>query len=298
MAEVIDSLIAQTVTIPAGTTVTCTDDLGTGRSVTITAGCYRLFAAQTAGGAGTEANPWDLIHKINALISTANWTITMLSTGHIRFTYLGAAAGGKVAFASASIGYLLGFDTDTGSLSTNGTSTGAYLPSHAIFFAACADTGWVRAPGRFSGARMPSGVVYGWGDKLGGATRKLTLRLLPKDETTRAALIAADASTVPPTPCLGPSSRWVSPGSSEPAQALPWGAVETIATAGARSLGVMIGTFQTAVTTPAAAPFERCYFTPETIASGAEVTLSVDGWDQRRDLGPIDLAFAATEARS
>ncbi|MBL0219664.1 MAG: hypothetical protein IPQ07_38090 [Myxococcales bacterium] len=299
MAETLDYLIAQTVTIPAGTTVTLIDDLGAPRSVPITAGCYRLFAAQTAGGAGTEENPWELLHKLVELCSTANWNLTLLPSGRVRVTYLGATANGTMAFTSALVAKLLGFNVSAaGPFATGGHADGAYLPSHAVFFGACEDGGWVRTPGRFSGARMPSGLVYGWGDALGGATRKLTLRLLPKDETTRAALVAADADSAPPTACFGPTSRWCTPGAGEPAQDLPWGAVETLATAGARSLGAMLGTLQTAVATPADAPFERCYFTPETIGVGGEVRLSVDGFDVRRDIAAVELSYAATEARS
>lgn len=290
-----DSLIAQAYTVPTGYTADVTDNAAS-HTVTLTAGVYRTFAAKGASGAGTEINPWELLYKFRVLLDVAQWNITLLASGRIRITYLAAAAGGEIVWASG-LGNLFGFTSDVGPLATNAYQDSDALPTHCVFFAACDDSGWTRTPGRFSGARMPNGIVYGWADKLQGLTRRLTLKLLPKDDTTRAALIVSDPTSSPPTPCFGVTSRVTSPATGEPGQVPPWGAIETFATAGARSLGVMLGTLQTAIATPASAPFDHCYLTPETVTGGAEVRLSVELYDPRRDIASVDLAFYAAETR-
>lgn len=297
MSETLDYLIAQAFEIPAGTTMSVDDDLGSGRTVTMTPGFYRTFAAQGNTGAGTEVNPYELIFRLRQELDPSNWNVSIRPNGKVRITYLGLAPNGAITWGSGPLSNLLGFLTDIGPVATGQHTDADYLPTHCIFFAACEDSGWGRSPGRFSGARMPNGKVYGWGDRLQGRTCTLTLRLLPKDNATRDAIIAADANAVPPTPCFGPTSRATSPATGEPGQVFPWGAVETIATAGGKSLGVMLGTLQTAIANPGGAAFEHCFFTPETVSAGGEVQLSVAGYDPRRDIGNIELSFYAAETR-
>lgn len=293
--ETIDYLIAQTFDLTAlGTTVT--DDAGAGRTVTTTAGSYRTFAARTAAGTGAADDPYELLYALTQLFGPTRWLFSLTAAGKVKVTSLNVAASSITWHAT--IAALLGFTSNVGPLATNASQTASKLPSHAVFFAACEDTGWQRKPGRFSGATLPSGKVYGWGDRLQGMTRKLTLRLLPKDDDARVALVTADPTSAPPTPCFGPMSRATSPGTGEPAQALPWGVVDTLGTAGARSLGVILGTLQTAITTPAGAAYDHCYLTPETVASGGEVRLSVEGYDPRRDVAGVELSYYASETRS
>lgn len=297
MSEQNDSLIAQAYRIPSGWALTVDDDLGAGRALTMTAGWYRTFAAQGNTGAGTELNPYELLFHLRQVLDSANWNVSMRPSGLVRITYLGLAPDGMIVWGAGGLDNLLGFATDIGPVATGQHTDATSLPTHCVFFGPCDDSGWTRAPGRFSGARMPSGRVYGWGDSLQGLTRKLTLKLLPKDTATRDALIAADPDSVPPTPCFGPMSRVTNPGTNEPAQVPPWGAIETFATAGGRSLGVMLGTLQTAIANPGSAPFDHCYFAPETINGGADVRLSVELYDPRRDIASVDLAFYAAETR-
>ena len=293
--EVIDYLISQTFELTALNT-TVTDDAGAGRTVTTAAGSYRTFAARTAAGTGAADDPYELLYALTQLFGAARWLFSLTAAGKVKVTSLNVAASSITWHAT--IAALLGFTSNVGPLATNASQTASKLPSHVVLFAACDDTGWRRKPGRFSGATLPSGKVYGWGDRLQGLTRTLTLKLLPKDDDARTTLITADPTSAPPTPCFGVTSRVTSPGTGEPAQALPWGVVDTLGTAGARSLGVILGTLQTAIATPAGAAFEHCYFTPETIATGGDVRLSVEGYDPRRDVGGIELSYYATEARS
>lgn len=296
MSESLDSLIAQAYELGAGYSMTVDDDVGVGRSVTMTAGFYRTFAAQGNTGTGTVLNPYELLFRLRQELDPSQWNVMMRADGHVRIVYTGLAPDGQIVWNSGSLSNLLGFLTDIGPMATGQHQDGEELPTHCVFFAACEDGGWLRTGGRFSGSRMPSGRVYGFGDRLQGLTRRLTLRLIPKSAEVRNALIATEVDCVPPSPCFGPMSRATNPGAGEPGQVPPWGAVETVATAGARSLGVMLGTFQAAVSNPGGAVFEHCYFTPDTISTGGEVKLSVEYFDPRRDLS-IELSFYAEEHR-
>ena len=141
-------------------------------------------------------------------------------------------------------------------------------------------------------SRLPNGRVYGWTDGLAPLTRALDLRLLPKDWTTRASM--ATASSFPGTPALGATTRRTNPGSGEPGQAPPWGAAETIATAAGVSCGFtdqLEAMIAGSVTT-----FDHVYLTRAALES-AEMTLSVPGYDARRDVTGVELSFVAEETR-
>lgn len=296
MAEVIDYMVSQAVQLTGSHDVAVTDATGSFNASLGGGAWYRFFAAKTAGGAGTETNPYELLHRFRALLGIALWDVTLRPNGRVRLSYSGAGLA-TIVWTSTTVRNLLGFaaNLNVGS----GLSVDApNLPTHVVYASAANDSGWTVRAGRFSGARMPHGRVYGWGDNLQTLTRSLDLRLLPKDDATRAALIALDATDVPGTPAYGLTSRRTNPGAAEPGQAHPWGASELVATGGGRSLGCILGTLQTAIATPAGAAYEVAFLTPECVNGGASVKLSVEGYDPRRDLAGLELSYVAEETRA
>ena len=120
----------------------------------------------------------------------------------------------------------------------NTSATATYLPSHCVLAIACdPDTGWIDGPGRFAGAALPDGTVYGWHDGRATMKRTAAFRLLPRDWTARTALSAQG------TPAYPVNTRWLSPSTSEPYQALPWSALDMLATAAGMQCGVTWGDF-------------------------------------------------------
>jgi hypothetical protein len=286
------ALLAQPVTLGAEVW-TVTDDTGTGRSVTFPAGVYRVLLGSTT--TRTSGAPGDLLAHIEAALG-ASWTVRMTTSGRVRVTYLGPMVTVGVLtppMGGSTMMRVLGSPTLPATWNVGDTATASYLPTHGIFAAAVdPDTGWQAMPGRFAGARLSTGAVYGWGDRLARRERSLTFRLLPKDAAQYTALVGAGAA--PGTPALGPTARALNPWASEPAQAPPWGAIETIATAGAQSLGfsddlqrVIAGTSST---------FDVAYLTPDALRD-AKAVVSVERFDPRRDLAGVVLSWSAEVSR-
>lgn len=286
------ALLAQPVTLNAETW-TVTDDTGTNRSVVFPAGTYRVLLGSTS--TRTSAAPGDLLAHIEAALG-ASWTVRMTTSGRVRVTYLGPMTTVGVLtppMGGSTMMRVLGSPALPNTWDVGDAVTASYLPTHCIFAAAVdPDTGWQGLSGRFAGAKLPTGVVYGWGDRLGRRERSLSFRLHPKDAAQYSALVGAGAS--PGTPALGPVARALNPWASEPAQTAPWGAIETIATAGAQSLGftddlqrVIAGTLST---------FDNVYLTPEAIRD-AKAALSVERFDPRRDVTGLVLSWAGEVSR-
>lgn len=287
MAETPNALLAQPFTITAETW-TLTDDVGTTRTVTIPAGTYRVVLGSAT--THTPDVPGDLLARLNTTFG-ASWRWAMGTDGRVSLSYLGPTVTVGVAtppMGGSTVLKILGGLTPLAFFNVNAHATATYLPTHAILASTVdPDSGWELAAGRFAGARMPDGSVYGWGDGLQRLTRTLGFRLMPRNADVWTAL--SMAGVAPGTPAEGPRTRWLDATASEPAQAPPWGAMETIATAGGQALGFttdLQGILAGTVTT-----FERVYLTPDAIAQ-AKTQVSVKGWDPRRDLTGLELAFA------
>lgn len=289
--ETPNALLAQPFTI-AAETWTVTDDAGTSRAVTVPAGTYRVVLG--AASTHTADAPGDLLTRLNTSFGSS-WHWKLRSDGRAEVAYLGPSVTVGVLtppMGGSTVLTILGALNPPATFSIGDSSHAPYLPTHCIFAATVdPDTGWEITPGRFAGARLPEGPVYGWGDRLQQLTRTVGFRLLPRNGAVWSAL--ATAGTAPGTPAEGPRARWLDATALEPAQAPPWGAMETIATAGGQSLGwttelqgVLAGTVTSC---------ERVYLTPDALTR-AKTQLSVKGWDPRRDLVGVELAFAGEES--
>lgn len=293
MAETIAYMLAQAYEL-AGTHSVSVDTAGSPSTATLTVGWYRTYLAEVSGADGTEGHPFELISQFGAAVdpTVSSWAVTFTTAGLVRITYLDSGTGTITWGANGTtLRNLLGFTgTAVGPLNQGESATATYLPTHCIFaISAEPDTGWVQSGSRFAGARMPSGRVYGWSARDPSLMRSLTLRLLPKDSATRTTYSMAG------TPCYGPTSRWTSPGTSEPAQAPPWGALETLATAGGVSCGASLGVLQELIAGTVTV-FDHCYLMPETVEAGEQNALSVDGYDARRDVG-LQLSWYREDTR-
>lgn len=292
MAETLAYMIAQAYELTGTHSVELVDAGGTHTETLASLGWFRTYLAERTSGAGTEAHPYELLDVFEDLLGAASWRVRLTAAGLVQITYLDSGTG-TITWGTngTTLRNLLGFTgTAVGPLNQDESATATYPPTHCILaIAAEPDTGWVQSGARFAGARMPSGRVYGWSARDPSLMRTLTLRLLPKDSATRTTYSMAG------TPCFGPSSRWTSPGTSEPAQAPPWGALETLATAGGVSCGAVLGTLQDVIA-GTQTTFDHCYLMPETVEAGEQNTLSVEGWDARRDV-PVILSWYREDTR-
>lgn len=292
MAETLAYMLAQAYELAGTHSVGLADAGGSHTETLADLGWYRTYLAERSAGDGTEAHPYELLDAVQTLLGSASWSVSLTTAGLVRITYLDSGTGTITWGANGTtLRNLLGFSGSTvGPLNENESATGTYLPTHCIFaISAEPDTGWVQSGSRFAGARMSDGRVYGWSARDPSLMRSLTLRLLPKDSATRTTYSMGG------TPCYGPTSRWTSPGTSEPAQAPPWGALETLATAGGVSCGAALGTFQELLAGEVAV-FDHCYLMPETVEAGEQNALSVDGYDARRDVG-LQLSWYREDTR-
>jgi hypothetical protein len=250
-------------------------DRGGPTNRTLAAGWYRVLLANGAGN--SHADPLELLNAVESALDAAKWTVALTSAGKVRFTYLGTG-NGSIDFASAAtLKALLGLTGNVGPIATNASATDTYSPTHCVFATVMdPDSGWTDQVARFAGAQMPDGTVYGWHDGRAQLRRAAAFRLQPKDATFAASL-SSDATPVFPT-----ASRWLSPSTSEPAQAPPWGVLDTLATAYTIECGVTWGDLQ-AILTGATTSYEKVYLTPE-MAQAPRVALSIPGYDARRDV--------------
>lgn len=282
MAEELGYMVAQSFNLSSSQTMATTDDRGGPTNRVLAAGWHRTLLASGAGTA--HSDPSELLAAVEAALDATKWLVTISLGGFVQLTYVGSGNGSVDMSGCTTLRALLGFTGSTGTLASGATATATYQPSHCVFAAACdPDTGWIDQPARFAGATLPDGSVYGWHDGRVAYRRTATLRLLPRDYTARTALGSSG------TPVFPATSRWLSPSAGEPAQALPWAALDTLATAYGVECGVVWGTLQ-GVIAGSVAVYDRVYLAAE-MAAASRVSLSIPGYDARRDVG-FDLTFA------
>lgn len=286
MAESLGYLLAQSFRVASSQPMSTTDDRGSAQTRTLAAGWFRVLLA--AGAGNSHADPAELLAAVESALGATKWAVALTSAGRVRFTYLGSSTG-SISFAGAStLKAILGLTGDVGPLATNASATAAYAPTHCVFAMAMdPDSGWIDQAARFAGAQMPDGTVYGWHDGRAAIRRTATFRLLPKD----AAFATSTGS--PATPCFPATSRWLSPSTDEPAQAPPWAALDTLATAYAVECGVTWGDLQGVIGGTVTA-YEKVYLTPE-MAQAPRITLSLPNYDARRDVA-VEVSFAGAGA--
>lgn len=280
MSETLNYLLAQPFELTAAADMAVTDSLGA-RTASVAAAWYRVRLAR-ASGTGTEDDPAELLAAVQTALGAAQWGVALTAEGKVRLTYLGTGTG-QIVWTSTTLRNLLGFAPGTvGPLNPNATATAQYHPTHCVFAVSANDEGWQSGPGQTVVEVLPTGETYGWQDGLLTHRRRITFTLLPRDETARVALDNALG-----TQGLPIASRRVDSAQGEPGQDPPWAVHDTLATAAGQACGwtdrlpeVVAGTVN---------GFDKVYLGPESF--GARSTLSVAGYDPRRDVGPLELSW-------
>lgn len=274
MSEPIGYLFAQTFHIASAATLVTTDDRGGPTARTLAAAWYRVFLAPSTG-TGAENDPAELLLAVETALGATHWTVRMTAQGLVRITYLGTGTG-SLAIGTADLANLLGHTGGVISLASNASHDGEYPPTHCLFAHVCdPDTGWIDAPGRFAGAALPSGVVYGWHDGRNILKRSATFAALPKTWALRTSLGASG------TPAYPAESRMQVPSTGEPGQDPPWSALDTQATAAGLQCAVTWGDFESIVG-GSVTSYDVVYLTPEQFTAGQRVSLWRQGYDARR----------------
>lgn len=282
MGESIGYLFAQAFRLTGAVTCTTDDDRGGGATDrTLAAGWYRTFLCPAAG-AGTETDPAELLLALETALGAAKWRVRLVASGLVRISYLGSSTG--TLTLPSPLAALLGH-TSPVALSANSSIDGTYLPTHCVFAAACdPDGGWIDEPGRFAGAALPTGAVYGWHDGRNMLRRRAGFTALPKTWALRTSLGAAG------TPAYPVSARVQSPATNEPAQAAPWSVLDTQATAAGLQCAVTWGDFE-ALVAGTVTDYDVVYLAPEQFTAGARVSLWREGYDARRSWA-LEVHFA------
>lgn len=274
MSERLGYLFAQTFHLAAASTLVTTDDRGGPTTRTLAAGWYRTFLAPSSG-TGTETDPAELLLAVETALGATHWTVRMTAQGLVRITYLGTGTG-SLAIGTADLANLLGHTGGVITLASNASHDGEYPPTHCLFAHVCdPDTGWIDAPGRFAGAALPSGVVYGWHDGRNVLKRTATFAALPKTWALRTSLGASG------TPAYPAESRMQVPSTGEPGQDPPWSALDTQATAAGLQCAVTWGDFES-IAGGSVTSYDVVYLTPEQFTAGQRVSLWRQGYDARR----------------
>ena len=284
MAETIADIIAQTFRLTSAQVPTTTDDRGGPTNRTLAAGWYRTLLAPAAGAA-TEADPAELLAALTTALGSAQWLVRLATDGLVKVTYLGTGNGSIDLSPCTTLRALLGFTGNVGPLASGASVMGTYHPTHVLCsIASEPDSGWSDHGSRFAGATLPDGTVYGWADGTARYRRTLSLRWHPRD----ASLWSASGTIG--TPAYSTASRLRSPSTSEPGQAPPWAITDFLATALGRSMGVALGTAQ-GVISGSTTTYDLAYLTPEHASAATRITLSLAGYDARRDVA-LELSYA------
>lgn len=282
MAESLGYLLAQPFQIASMQTMATTDDRGGPDNRNLASSWFRVLLASGAGASHVDAA--ELLAAVESALGATKWSVAMSTAGKVTFTYLGTGTGTITFSSAATLQAILGLTGNVGPLATNATATATYQPTHCLFAAACdPDTGWTDQAARFAGAAMPDGTVYGWHDGRAALRRAATYRLLPKNSAFVTSLGSSG------TPAYPVASRWLSPSTSEPAQAPPWSALDTLATAYGLECAAVWGDLQDVLAGLATA-YERVYLAPE-MATVGRIALSIPGYDARRDVS-LELLYA------
>lgn len=287
MSEPLGYMLAQAFRIATTATLTTTDDRGGPTNRSLGAKWYRTFLAPS-GGTGTETDPAELLLAVETALGASKWRVRMTASGLVRITYLGTGTG-TLTIATSDLANLLGHTGGSFTLATNAFRDGEYPPTHCLFAHVCEpDTGWIDGPGRFAGAALPSGVVYGWHDGRNVLKRTATFAALPKTWALRSSLGASG------TPAYPVSSRLQSPSTGEPGQDPPWSVLDTQATAAGLQCAVTWGDFEALVGGTVTA-YDLVYLSPEQFTAGGRVSLWRPGYDARRSYA-LELVFAGAGA--
>lgn len=274
MSERLGYLFAQTFHLAASSTLVTTDDRGGPTTRTLAAGWYRTFLCPAAG-TGTETDPAELLLAVETALGATKWSVRMTSAGLVRVTYLGSGSG-TLAIGTADLANLLGITSGAITLTPNASHDADYPPTHCLFAHVCEpDTGWIDAPGRFAGATLPNGVVYGWHDGRNALKRSATFAALPKTWALRTSLGASG------TPAYPAEARMQVPSTGEPGQDPPWSALDTHATAAGLQCAVTWGDFE-AIVAGSVTSYDLVYLALEQFTGGGRVSLWRQGYDARR----------------
>jgi hypothetical protein len=292
--ETLAFMLAQSFMLSGTITSTATDSLGAGRTITWNTGdnYYRIFLADTSVGDGSSCVlPFDLL--LHSYAATSLWLPSLNADGTIRWTYTGTGTG--TLHVPAALQPLLGlFGLGTLTLAA-GAHYDGQQPTHCVFSLNWAnDEGYKRVQPRTAAKRMVTGQVYGIGDRIIGATRKVTFQLHPKDFAAKANLEAMHPTDNFGTPMFPIASRMVGdPWDGEPSQgyAGQWSVVDTLGIAVDQSLGIAWGNLQDIIADDSSAPFDVCFFTPETLLTGGTTIPSSPNWDLRYDCQNVEFSL-------
>ena len=286
--------VAQAFKLATAYTATVTDSRGSGMSIALnTAGAwYRQILAKRSGGAGTNPNPYELLTTINSALNTSYWELTLTDNGFwvgAALQYKGTGTG-SITFP-ATIANILGFKTTAISLASGAYYSGERHPSHIIECVNFSgDTGYRNRSAPIAAEMMPDGSVYGFQGAQPGALRTFGFELMPKDfDTVYAAYLGGHQ--IPGHVAYASSARFTSAG-TDPGQDGYWSAQDFLNTALGKSLGICFGNLQDIVSGVSGASFDVCYLPPETL-KGAQLSLSRQGWDARRDLKGLEVSLFA-----
>jgi len=274
MTERLGYLFAQPFELTAAATLVTTDDRGGPTARTLAAAWYRVFLAPSTG-TGAENDPAELLLAVETALDPTRWRVRLTAEGLVRITYLGTGSG-SLAIGTSDLANVLGHTGGVITLASNTSHDGEYPPTHCLFAHVCEpDSGWIDQPGRFAGAALPDGTVYGWHDGRNVLKRSASFAALPKTWALRTSLGASG------TPAYPVASRVASPSTGEPGQAPPWSALDTQATAASLQCAVTWGDFE-ALVAGSVTEYDLVYFTPEHFTAGQRVSLWRQGYDARR----------------
>lgn len=218
-------MFAQPINLTAATTWTVTDAGGAGRTVTFnpaaTSLYYRVKLASVSGGAGTEAQPLELLAHVAARLNLAaggtHWHLTLDANGFAVISYTGAGTA-SVSALDASVAPCLGITATFGSLTNGGTPfTAPYHPTHVIYTCSRTDdTDWVPRPDTIGGIESDAGTVDVIRAGAPGMDRVFTFYGHPRTWAIRASRSAANSAL------YAPEAQWLTSTSDAATLAPPW----------------------------------------------------------------------------
>jgi hypothetical protein len=302
VAETITTAIFATLALLDDTTLTVTEN-GVGSSPVIatnnTTTYWRIWCASSASPATpstTPSAPKSLIAHIDNKLG-ANWTVGLNAAGFVYFTYSGAG-NASIVFPDTILRNVLGFQANV-SVSSGGTSTAPYHPTHTAYFLGTSNaTNWVDSAPLGAFAEPRDGTTYGWTDSAAVQTYSFDGLYHPYDWTARTTL-GMSATSSSATPYQGDSTRRktrsATAGITPPFGLLDfrYACAANNGTAGMSRCGALISTFQSAVS-GSTTTYDEVHLSADTLTKDGAFKPSVPNWNARMNWDGIMLRWYAT----